>query len=149
MAGEDAFEIAAAVAAISGLAALLVMSLIAVVSTWRLFRHTSDTAVATARSVAAVEEAARRLQAPQPAPAAGAGSAAGAELTQQIAHLLEQHRQLQEALRRFLESASLPSAPIPELDDLEVTVNRLETTVGQMAASLANLIQILERERRS
>ena len=157
MAGEDAFEVAAAVAAISGLAALLVMSLLAVVGTWRLFVHASETSVATARAVVALEDLARRLASPGPVlayagPAANPSLQEAGQMTdigQQIAGLAEQQRQLQEMARNLLDTVALSAAPVaPELDDLELTVNRLDTTVGQMAASLANLIQILERERR-
>ncbi len=149
MTGEHAFEIASAVAAVSGLAALLVMSLVAVVGTWRLFRHASDTSLATARTVVAVEDLARRLASAGPAGQHSVDPTQGADVRQQLAGLAEQQRQLQEMARNLLDTVALSgTAAPPELDDLEVTVNRLETTTGQMAASLANLIQILERERR-
>jgi len=144
MAGEDAFQIAAAVAAVSGLAALLILSLVAIFGAWRLTRQASENAIATARAVVAVEDLARRLTAP-PGPASDAGQLA--EVRQQLAALAEQQRQLQETARHLFETAALPGTPaIPEIDDLEAMVSRLDTTVGQMAASLANLIQLLEQQ---
>lgn len=149
MAGEDAFEIAAAVAAVSGLAALLILSLVAIFGAWRLFRQASDNAVATARAVVAVEDLARRLTVPAGPAAAGAGDGQLADVRQQLAALADQQRQLQEAARQLFEGGGLPAtAALPEIDDLEAMVGRLDTTVGQMAASLANLIQLLEHERR-
>ena len=146
MAGEDAFEIAAAVTAISGLAALLILSLVTILGAWRLARQASENAVATARAVVAVEDLARRLTAPS-GPSGDAGQLA--DVRQQLAGLAEQQRQLQEMARHLFETAALPGTPvIPELDDLQAMVSRLDTTVGQMAASLANLIQLLERPER-
>ena len=147
MAGEDAFEIAAAVSAVSGLAALLILSLVAILGTWRLSRQASENAVATARAVVAVEDLARRLTAPPGH--AGSGDGQLAEVRQQLAALAEQQRQLQETARHLFETAGLQGTPaIPEIDDLEAMVSRLDTTVGQMAASLANLIQLLEQQER-
>ena len=123
------------------------ISLVAVVGMWRLFRHTSDTSIATARAVVALEDLARRMASPGPT----GQHAVDPTVTdaRQLAALIEQQRQLQDMARNLLDTVALSATPVPpELDDLEVTVNRLDTTVGQMAASLANLIQILERERR-
>jgi hypothetical protein len=148
MAGEDAFEIAAAVSAVSGLAALLILSLVAILGAWRLSRQASDNAVATARAVVAVEDLARRLTA-SPGPTAGGGDGQVAEVRQQLAGLAEQQRQLQETARQLFETGGLQATTaIPEIDDLEAMVSRLDTTVGQMAASLANLIQLLEQQER-
>lgn len=147
MAGQDAFEIAAAVAAVSGLAALLILSLVAILGAWRLSRQAGDNAVATARAVVAVEDLARRLVAPQGIPGDGGQLA---DVRQQLAGLSEQQRQLQETARQMFETAALSGTPaIPEIDDLEAMVSRLDTTVGQMAASLANLIQLLEQQERT
>jgi hypothetical protein len=142
--GEEAFEIAAAVAAISGLAALLIMALVAVIGTWRLFLHASETALASARAAVTVEELARRLT--TPAGASGAGAAGGfEELRDQAELLVEQQQRLQEMARNMIDAAAAEGAPSSlALDDLESAVTRLDTTVGQMAASLANLIQLLE-----
>lgn len=148
MTGEEAFQVAAAVAAISGLAALLVMSLIAVVGVWRLFREASEASVATTRLVVSLEDVARRL--------AGQETRAPVEtrpeedqfapLRQQAEILLEQQTRLQEMARELLDVESLEAAPnAAAVEDLQAAVSRLDVTVGQMATSLANVIQQLER----
>ena len=115
MTGEEAFEVAAAVAAISGLAALLVMSFIAVAGVWRLFREASEASVATTRLAVSLEDVARRLagQQPQPQAAPEAEEDQFAPLRRQAETLLEQ----QGGFRRWLVTCSIPmlwrSLPAP------------------------------------
>ena len=149
MTGEETFEFAAAIAGVSiGLAAALVLVVLTVVGTWRLFRHASDASQATTRAALGMEELARRLAAqPAPAPSAGEGNR-WAELRQQAADLIDRQRRLQEMARNLLDTASLEGGATPAtIDDLEAAVGRLDTTVGEMATSLANLIQLLERQQ--
>ena len=60
--------------------------------------------------------------------------------------LIQQQQQLQQMARGLLDTmAAESSQPAIGLDELESTINRLDTTVGEMAASLANLIRLLDR----
>ena len=146
MTGEQAFEVAAAVAAISGLAALLVMSLIAVAGVWRLFREASEASVATMRLAVSLEEVARRLSGQQPQAGSKAEEDQFAPLRRQAETLLEQQGRLHEMARDLLDTDALEVTPnSAAVEDLQATVNRLDVTVGQMATSLANVIQQLER----
>ncbi len=149
MTGEETFELAAAIAGVCiGLAAILILSLLAVIGTWRLFRHASDASLTSTRAAVAVEEMARSVLG-QAAPAlASAERTQLAELRHQAEALVEQQGHLQEMARNLLDTAALegPQAPIG-VEELESAVTRLEATVGQMAASLANLIQKLEEQQ--
>jgi hypothetical protein len=149
--GEDAFEVAAAVAAISGLAALLILCLVAIIGTWRLLRLASEASVASTRATLGIEELARTLAGratPSPAPAAVSERGDLEALRQQVGALVEEQRRLEETTRDLLDAAAFSGdAPSVAFEGLEATVTRLENTVGQMAASLANLIQVLEQQR--
>ena len=154
MTGEEAFEIAAAVTAISGLALLLIVCLLAIVGVWKLFRQASEASLASTRMSLSVEELARRLggQAMPAGPAPeGRPALEGdqfAQLRQQAEALLEQQRRLQEMARDLIDTEAMEPGPAAAaVDDLEAAVNRLDATVGQMATSLANLIQSLERQQ--
>jgi hypothetical protein len=143
--GEDAFEVAAAVASISGFGALILLALVAVVGAWLLLRRAADAASASSRAVMAVEELAH---ATRDRLGEGAGSAALEELGRRAEALLEQQTRLQEATQQLLDAAGRGAGSEPALvDDLAAAVSRLDTTVGQMATSLANLIQMLERQQ--
>lgn len=149
MTGEETFEFAAAIAGVSiGLASALILVTLSIIGMWRLFRHASDASQATTRAALGMEQLARRLAA-QPGPVAPAAEGDGfAELRQQAEDLIERQRRMQEMARNLLDTAALEGAPAPAaLDDLETAVGRLDATVGQMAASLANLIQLLERQQ--
>ena len=84
-----------------------------------------------------MEELARHLSMQQ------AGQARPGLLEQ--ARLLEQERHLHEAGRDTGAFEGGPSSAA--LAELEMAVGRLDATVSQMAASLANLVQILEQRR--
>lgn len=141
MTGEETFEFAAAIAGVSiGLAAALLLTALAVIGTWRLFRHASEASQAAARAAASVEDLARHLSA-QPPPA----QAGTPELHSQLAALTESQQRLEDAARRLVEASA--AGPPGVLDDVESSISRLDTTVGQMAASLTNLIQLLERQQ--
>jgi hypothetical protein len=143
--GEDAFEIAAAVAAISGLAALLILCLLAVVGVWRLFRLASDANAAATRASLGTEELSRRL-ASTSEPATPTDQFA--QLRQEAESLLDQQRKLQETARSLLEAEVLEGTEESgTITELESAVSRLDDTVGQMATSLANLIQSLQRQQ--
>ena len=145
MTGEEAFEVAAAVAAISGLAALLILCLLAVVGVWRLFRLASDANAATTRASLGMEELSRRL-ASASAPAAPTDQFA--QLRREAESLLDQQRRLQDMARNLLEAEVLEGTEEPAaVAELESAVSRLDDTVGQMATSLANLIQSLQRQQ--
>lgn len=147
--GEEAFEVAAAVAAISGLAALLVLCLLAIFGVWRLFQRSSDVSQASTRAMLSMEDLARRMEGTTSPPAETADGDQFAQLRQQAETLIEQQRRLQDLARTLLETEAVEGgAPGAMLDDLERAVQRLDATVGQMAASLANLIQALERPDR-
>ena len=148
MTGPETFEFAAAVAGVCiGLGALLIMAILSVIGAWRLFRRADEAHEAAIRASVTVEETARRLETPVPQ----AGDAANvAELQQSVETLMQEQRQLQEMARGLLDTVALESGDASlEVVELEATVNRLDTTVGQMATSLANLIRLLEeREQR-
>lgn len=148
MSGQETFEVAAAVAGVSiALAAVLILALLAVLGTWRLFHHTTEASLATARAAMSVEDMVQRL-ANQPVPPGPADDGQLVELRQQAETLIDQQRRLQEMARNLLDTASAGGGPGPlALDDLESAVGRLDATVGQMAASLANLVQLLEGQR--
>jgi len=68
------------------------------------------------------------------------------ELRRQADDLIERQVRLQEAVRNLVESRALVGAESSDmLRDLESTIRRLETTVGQMAAAIANLTQRVDR----
>ena len=146
MTGQEAFEFAAAIAGVViGLLAILILSIMAVIGTWRLFRLAGDASLASARVALSTEELARRLAGQPAQTAATAGEDQFAQLRQQSEALLEQQRQLQEMARNLLDTEVLESGQAPAVDELVSAVSRLDATVGQMAASLANLIQLVER----
>lgn len=150
MTGEEAFEFAAAVAGVTiGLAAVLALAVLAGVGAWRLFQYAGEASQAATRAALSVEELARRLAAQPPSregpPTDGSQ---WAELRQQAELLLDQQRRLQEMARDLMDMAALESRPAPAaLEELEAAVGRLDSTVGQMAAYLANLVQSLERQQ--
>ena len=147
MTGQETFEFAAAVAGVSiGLGAVLILSVLGVIGTWRLFHHARDASVASTRAALGIEELARQL-AGQARAAAPMETHQFADLRQQAEALLEQERRLQEMARTLLDTTAVAGGPAPAaLEDLAVAVSRLDATVGEMAASLANLIQLLERQ---
>lgn len=146
MNGEEAFEIAATVAAISGLAALLILALVAITAIWRLFRHASDAAIGSTRALLSIEELARTLRNHHELAEPRTEHDQFGEVRQQAEALIQQQGRLQEMARNLLDQSALEGGVAPAaLDDLETAVTRLDTTVGQMAASLANLMQLLER----
>jgi hypothetical protein len=69
-----------------------------------------------------------------------------AQLRRQAESLLQQQGRLQEMARELLEPDSDALAAGSSFGDLESAVARLDRTVGDMAASLANLIHLLEIE---
>ena len=146
MTGEETFEFAAAVAGVSvGLAAVLILAILAIIGSWRLFRHASEAQQAAMEASITVAEMVRRIESPV-VPAADAG--ASAELRREIETLILQQRQLQDSARGMLDTAAAAGGPAPqELEELKATVSRLDMTVGQMATSLANLIRILEQQQ--
>lgn len=146
MTGEETFEFAVAIAGVSvGLAAILILAILAIVGSWRLFRHASDAQQAAMEVSITVAEMVRRIESPI-GPAAEARPSA--ELMGEMETLILQQRQLQDAARSMLSAASVAGGPAPnELEALEATVMRLDTTVGQMATSLANLIRLLEQQQ--
>jgi len=144
---QETFEFAAAIAGVSiGLAAALLLSLLAVLGSWRLFRHASDASMASMRATLAMEELARHLaSAPGPPPVEAAPRDFD-DLRRQAEELMDRQARLQEMARGLLDTAALEGGQSPAaLDELERALERLEGTVGQMAAALANLIQQLER----
>lgn len=151
MTGKEAFEFAAAIAGVVvGLSAITLLAIVGVVGVWQLFRRASEASVAATRAALGAEELARHIATqlmaqPRPGPANGGGLA---DLRQQAEALLDQERELQEMARNLLDSAAIEGPEQTALNDVELAVNRLDSTVGQMAASLANLIQHLERQQR-
>ena len=149
MTGEETFEFAAAIAGVSiGLAAILILALFAIIGIWRLFRLASESSLAATRAAVGMEELARRLaEQHERAPVPGDESQF-TELRRQAQALLEQQNQLQEMARNLFDAAALNGEPGRQsFDGMESSISRLDSTVGEMAASVANLIQALERRQ--
>lgn len=146
MTGAETFEFAAAVAGVSiGLATVLILAVLAVIGVWRLFRQAGEAQQAAIRASIMVEEMARRLETPA-APAGEGGQLA--ELQLRVESMIHEQRQLQEMARGLLDTVALESGDASlEVVELEATVSRLDTTVGEMATSLANLIRLLEQQQ--
>jgi methyl-accepting chemotaxis protein len=150
MSPED-FEFAVAVAGASiGLAAVLLFAIVTILGTWRILRHVGQSSEAATRASLAIEELARRLDRPQRVEEGGPETPPTEEfgdLRQQAQELMDHQTHLQETVRNLIESGVLEGAPPPEsLQNLEQAVQRLEGTVSEMAAAVANLMQQAERE---
>jgi hypothetical protein len=146
--GKEAIEFAAAIAGVVvGLTAITILALVGIIGAWQLFRRAGEAAAATTRAALGAEELARHVGTQLMAQAQPRASNGGqlADLRQQAEALLEQERELQEMARTLLDSAAVEGTAATDLGDVELAINRLDATVGQMAASLANLIQHLER----
>ena len=148
MTGQEIFELSAAIAGVCiGLAALMIFSLVAIIGAWQVFRRAGASSEAATRTALGVEELARDLVA-QMAAQPRADAAQMGELRREAEALLEQERRLYERARELVESNALEGPSAAALSDLELAIGRLDATVGQMAASLANLAQLWEQQRR-
>jgi hypothetical protein len=149
--GEETFEFAAAIAGVVvGLSAVVLLAIVGVVGVWQLFRRASDASLAATRAALGAEELARHVATQlmaQPRQAASNGGGL-ADLRQQAEALLQDQRELHEMFRNLSEEEAGVVPDQAALRDIETAIARLDATVGQMAASLANLIQYLEREQR-
>jgi hypothetical protein len=141
--GEEAFEVAASVAAVAGIGILVLLCLVAVVGLWRLFRLGSDAMTAATRASLGMEQLARRLS----REGGLAGGTALDQLRDEAESLFDQQRRLQEMARDLLDTESLAAGEPASLEEVHSAVDRLERTVGEMATSLANLIQTIERRQ--
>lgn len=141
MTGEEWFELAAAVAGVSmGLAAILLLAIVAILGTWRLSRSAAEAQQATMRASITIEEVGRAIS-------ASAAQTQTVDWRPELERLLLQQRQLQDTMRTLIESGGTQDVASPALAKLEESIERLDTTVGQMAISLTNLIQLLERRQ--
>lgn len=149
MTGNETFEFAAAIAGVVvGLGAVTLLAIAGVVGVWQLSKRAAEASVAATRAALGAEELSRHVATQlmaQPRPAANGGLT---DLRQQAEALLDQERELQERARSLLDDVGMEGAEQTALDDVERAITRLDGTVGQMAAELANLITYLERERR-
>jgi hypothetical protein len=147
--GQETFEFAAAIAGVVvGLAAITILAIVGVVGVWQLFRRASDASTAATRAALGTEELARHVATQLMAQPRGNGGQL-ADLRHQAEGLLEQQHELQDMTRNLLDSAAIEGGPAPAaLGEVEMAISRLDSTVGQMAASLANLIQLLERQQK-
>ena len=146
MTGAETFEFAAAIAGVSiGLAAALILAVLGIVGVWQMLRRATEAQQAVIRASATVEEAVRRLET---TPTSAGDAAHIAELQLQVDSMIQEQRRLQEMARGLLDTVALESGDASlEVVELESTVSRLDGTVGQMATSLVNLIQLLERQQ--
>jgi type II secretory pathway component PulJ len=140
--GQETFELAAAIAGVCiGLAALVIFSLVAIIGAWQVFRRASEASTAATKASQGAEELARHLAFQAAGPPRGE-SGQLTEVRQEAAALLDK-------LRELAESGALEGGPsVAALSQLEASVGRLDATVGQMAAGLANLVQLWEQQRR-
>lgn len=158
---ESNLEFALAVAGASiGLAALLVFALVTIISTWRMVASATSANREAQTALLLIQEGLRKPPAAEAAAAApsleeAVGPSAAeleavvsgfSELRHQADDLIERQVRLQEAVRNLVESRALGGAESSDmLRDLETTIKRLETTMGQMAAAVANLNQRVDR----
>lgn len=159
---EDNLEFALALAGASaGLAALLIFALVTIINTWRTFAGASAANREAQTALLMLQDLVRRVavepapreEAAEQAPAPGLSAAEleavvrdFSELRRQADDLIERQIRLQDAVRNLVESRALVGAESSDmLRDLESTIRRLETTVGQMAAAIANLTQRVDR----
>ncbi len=161
---ENNLEFALAVAGSSiGLAALLIFSLVTIANTWRTFSSAAGASREAQTSLLMLQDLVRNLPQPSQRAAETGGPAVPeapglsqseletvvtgfAELRHQADDLIERQVRLQEAVRNLVESRALVGAESSDmLRDLETTIKRLETTMGQMAAAVANLTQRVDR----
>lgn len=143
MTGEEWFEFAAAIGAVSvALLAILVLAVAALVAVFRLVRYAADAQQAMTRVASTVEELARSTTAPP------ADSGRARELEERWERVELRQRQLQDSIRAMAETKGDGAGRKQvAIEDLEKRVVRLDTTVGQMATSLANVIRMLEQQR--
>jgi uncharacterized membrane protein YcjF (UPF0283 family) len=149
--GEETFEFAAAIAGVVvGLSAITLIAIFGVVGIWQLFRRASDASLAATRAALGAEELARHVATQLMAQPRAAQSNGGAlnDLRTQAEELLKDQRELHEMFRELATEGANEPVDGAALRDIELAIGRLDSTVGQMAASLANLIQHLEREQR-
>ena len=152
MTGEETFEFAAAIAGVVvGLSAITLLAIVGVVGIWQLFRRASEASIAATRAALGAEELARHVATqlmaqPRQGPASGNGNGLG-DLRQQAEALLHDQKELQEMFRGLSEAAALEDPSQAGLNDVELAISRLDSTVGQMAAELANLIQLAREQR--
>ena len=151
MTGSEAFEFAAAIAGVvAGLSAITILGIMGVVGAWQLFHRASEASAAATRAALGAEELARHVSTQLMAqPRLSVTNGGGlSDLREQAEALLDQQRELHELARNLLDAAPGESPEQSALTDIELAINRLDSTVGQMAASLANLMQHLGREQR-
>jgi hypothetical protein len=107
----------------------------------------SESQLSSTRAMLAIEDLGRRMTNQAYAQSNDRVEARGiAELRRQAESLMQQQARLQETARELLEPDSEAMAAGAALEDLHGAITRLDSTVGDMAASLANLIHLLERE---
>jgi hypothetical protein len=147
--GSETFEFAAAVAGVVvGLSAITLLAIASVFAVWQLYRRASETSLAATRASLGAEELARHVATQLMAQPRTASNGGLADLRQQAEALLDQERELQERARALLDDVSTEGPEQAALEDIERTLGRLDATMGQMAASLANVIQHLEQQQR-
>lgn len=134
------WEFAAAVGAVTiGLGGLLLLTLVGAFGSWRLFDRTARLAGDSQRAHEALEELAEQLRArlrEEPAPSSRVEELAA--LRRQSEQLLEQQSRIEEALRALRPPAG-DAVRADELREVETMLRRLEQTMNEMAAALANL----------
>jgi hypothetical protein len=138
------WEFAAAVAAIGiGLGGLLLFSLIASLSVWRMFQESQRAADEAEKASRTVEELARQIAALATAPRAveAASTRDMQDLRHQTDALREQQARLNEELRHLMESGAHGDNRAQQLRELEVVVERLEANLSRIAAAVANMSQ--------
>ncbi len=141
------WEFAAAVAAVTmGLGGLLLFTLVGTLGGWRVFRLASQAANEAAKVSLAMQDLARHLSARPSAtsPAADLQRAADelSDLRRRADGLFEQQARLQEAVRNLVEARVLGTEDSNQhLEALESAVKRLEGSLSQVAAAVANLSQ--------
>ncbi|MDP9237827.1 MAG: hypothetical protein M3P30_10630 [Chloroflexota bacterium] len=142
------WEFAAAVAAIAiGLGGLLIITIIGVIGSWRVYDSARAAAIESEKASLLAQEAARPRAAPEVPPALppASGEFDGAlrslsELRAQADALMDQQRRLHEAVRNLVEAGVLRSeGPGQDVTEIHAAIERIEEHLSQIAAAVVNL----------
>jgi hypothetical protein len=143
------WEFAAAVAAVAiGLGGLLVMTVVGVIASWRVYEDTRSAAMEAEKASLLVQEAARLRIASESQPPTARPVAMDldgalrslSELRAQVDALMEHQRRLQDTVRDLVESNAVRAQrQQPDLGDVQSAIKRMEDHISEIAAAVVNL----------
>lgn len=145
---EDVLAVAGAAAALAG---IFLLTVVAIVSTWRLSEDLRRGQQDFLHSLGRIEGLMSGLfpeRATKPAERQGAAAGAPAEFSQQLTSVAEETGRLREAVSALSESRVSEVREVAQAaSEMESTLKRLETAVALMADGVAAFIQKLEGGR--